>query len=387
MTELKDMLDGLAGDAQVYGAIERAERVGRRRRHRKRLVMGGGAALSVATVLIGVSLIPTAVPAPELGASPSVAPSPTPSPDHLIACTAKELPLPDGYPKKTYAGGGDPAGRYIVGRSYAKDGRPRLAIWDGIQPTMVAMEGSDQGFTDITTSGVAIGSSFIGTDGENQVSWIYRNGELKRLKGDNVSAVAINEKLVIAGRESLGHAIVWRTPTSDPERLTVPEGAMMSEARAIAETGEIIGSIDYRGHREGKPATDGVVWHTDGTIEVLPIPAGFDPERVWPNDIRGEWIGGRMIERSGRLVNLLWNRRTGEVTAHIDRTATEVVNPLGWTAGFGKDLKLADGTVVDLPRPGGGAGGGDIRVISDDGKTVGGTLLGDETIAVRWTCG
>ncbi len=41
MTDLKDLLDGLAGDAQVYGAIERAQRDGRRRRHRKRLAMGG----------------------------------------------------------------------------------------------------------------------------------------------------------------------------------------------------------------------------------------------------------------------------------------------------------------------------------------------------------
>ncbi len=120
----------------------------------------------MATVVIGVSLIPAAVPAPDRGASPSVAP--TPSPGHVIACTAKELPLPDGYPKQTYAGSGDPTGRYIVGRSYAKDGRPRLAIWDGTQPTMVAMQGSDQGFNDITTSGVAVGSSFVGSDGKTR---------------------------------------------------------------------------------------------------------------------------------------------------------------------------------------------------------------------------
>ncbi len=189
------------------------------------------------------------------------------------------------------------------------------------------------------------------------------------------------------GRESLGHAIVWRTPTSDPEKLPVPKDAMMSEARGIAENGDIIGSIDYRGRGEGEASTDGVIWHPDGTIEVLPVPAGYQPERVWPNESRGDWIGGRMIERSGRLVNLLWNRRTGEVTAHVDRTFTETVNALGWTAGLGRDLKLADGTVVELPRPGGGAGGADVRLISDNGETVGGTLLGDVTIAVRWTCG
>lgn len=383
MTELKDMLAGLAEDAQVYGAIERAERAGQRRRHRKRLARGGTAALSVATVLIGVSLVPSAVPAPELGASPSVAASP----GRVIACTAKELPLPDGYPNQTYAGGGDPTGRYIVGRSYAKDGRPRLVIWDGMQPTMVAMQGSDQDFDDITTSGVAIGSSFIGHTEENDVSWIYQNGELKRLKGDNVQAIAINEKLTIAGRESLGHAIVWRTPTSNPEKLPVPQDATMSEARAIAENGDIIGSIDYPNRGPGKAMTDGVIWHPDGTTEVLPIPAGYQPQRVWPSEFRGDWIGGRMLEHSGRLVNLLWNRRTGEVTAIFDPTATETVNALGWTAGFGRDMKLPDGTTVALPKPDGSDGDADIRLISDDGKTVGGTLLGEVSHAVRWTCG
>ncbi|HEX6686637.1 MAG TPA: hypothetical protein VF062_27945, partial [Candidatus Limnocylindrales bacterium] len=114
--------------------------------------------------------------------------------------------------------------------------------------------------------------------------------------------------------------------------------------------------------------------------------------------IRGDWILGRLKGASGQLVNVRWNLRTGVVTTDPELPTTGTGNALGWTVGLG-DLVMRLPSGASVPLPGlDRQKEGDVRVLSDDGKTVAGTLLdrdaiadgtgaGADNIAVRWTCG
>ncbi|GIH09701.1 hypothetical protein Rhe02_77680 [Rhizocola hellebori] len=394
MTELRNLLHELSDQAMVYDVAQRAKDGGRRRRRRGRMMAGGGAALSIASVVIGLSVWHDAPPRPIPAYPASVSATPTKPAGPTVSCVAGELPQPPGYPRKAFVTGADPSGRFILGRAYPQGAGKRLLLWDGDTVNTVAMSGDDATLEDITTSGVAIGTSYLG---DNPVSWTYRNGKTTRLAGDNATARALNESLIIVGVVG-DWPVVWRNPSAQPEKLALPPGEWARGwAVAISDDGYIVGSVVAK-VASGEGDTVGLLWRPDGTVERLAPPAGYsDTGGVGPTAIRGDWIIGRFMT-SGRLVNVRWNRSTGGSVVFPAPVAW-TVNALGSTGGVGEPaLRLVSGEVIALPSnidgyQGVNRGGifqpdGVIAAISDDGHQVVGTLH-DETfagLAVRWSC-
>jgi hypothetical protein len=371
MSELKDLLNELSEQARTYDVTQRAKAGGVRRRRRKRLMAGGGAMLSVMSVLIGLSFVPRSA-GPVTAATPSATPS--------ARCEAGELPRPAGYQRKSFVTGADPSGRFVLGRVYPEGQGARPVIWDNGAIQTVAMAGEDTTLEDITTSGVAIGTSFLG---DNPVSWVYRGGKTTRLAGDNANAMALNENLMIVGTVGDRPAI-WRSPSAQPEPLSLPPGEWArGGARGISDEGYIVGfAVAKVDGKEGDVL--GLLWGPDGTFERLVAPGGYP---VGPTEIRGDWILGRFTEPGGRLMNVRWERGSRDALVFPEPVAW-TVNAMGWAAGSGAPaLTLPSGDALTLPTAG-FSPDGVIESISDDGHQVVGTLYdaARNGVAVRWIC-
>src|SRR5207247_5988841 len=61
----------------------------------------------------------------------------------------------------------------IFGRSYP-NGKPTTVIWVDQRPQQVPMSGADPDLYDITSTGVAVGSSFVGN---KTAAWVYTGGK------------------------------------------------------------------------------------------------------------------------------------------------------------------------------------------------------------------
>lgn len=403
MSDLRELLTDIGDRARVYDVTERALVLGRRRRHLRRFAGTGGAAVVVvAAVLAAMNLPvrPAPVPlTPTPDPSPSVSPSPVaPGPAPVTECVAQRLPMPKGYPAKSVVTAGDPTGRFLAGRAYPYDGRDRLLIWDNGQVKVVRHQGSDPDFVDISPSGVAVANSFIG---DNQVTWIYRDGRLSRLKGNNAWSMAVNDSGAVVGYYR-NKAAVWRTPSSAPEQLRFPAG-LSGVGNDIGSDGTVVGHSVVPGVGKNRA----VAWAPDGTMRYLPVPAdigGAPVSMSQARSISGDWAAGYVVAgdlRSGGKAYLVrWNLATGE--SHVSRTefpAGDMITASGVGLSPG-DVTGPEGRVVFeggsalLPDVAGALdepGSANYRSISDDGRTIGGyqQIEGDGVlvVAVVWRCG
>lgn len=381
-------------------AIDVARAIAAGRRRRFQIGLAGSAAAVVAVgLVVGASALVVQdtrrTPAPLAGApartgsSGSGAPSAAPAPN---ACTVARLPMPAGQGTTSVAGGGDPSGRYVLGRSYptGNDNHP-LIIWDNGQPRTIAMSGTDQNFTDINSAGEAVGTSF-GSTGE--MSWAYQDGRLTRLAGSNAEALGINEQGVIVGSVDDKPAM-WRSASAQPTMLALPSAGGSGTATGIDEDGTIVGRVQGA---PGNPAL-GYEWRPDGTGKELPAPTanGRPLNGYYASAIRNGWVIGKgdMDSKSlGYLDLVRWNLRTGKIDVTKSQGLAVTVNAQGWIAGdMDKGIHaglLADGKQLALPNLDGAPEeiANVAYVISDDGATLAGQAVAPngEQEAVVWHC-
>jgi hypothetical protein len=375
------VLDGEPGPSTVD--VMRAVLEGERHHRRVRLAGSAGAAAAVLLVLASAWTVTRPDQRPE--PAPPASPAP-PSKPRAVTCAVQQLPTPAGQGPKAVVSGADPSGRYLVGRTYP-GGRPTPVIWTDRRPKQVPMTGSDPDLYDVTSTGVAVGSSFVG---EKLAAWIYAGGKVTRLAGSDAQALAINERQTVVGSVQ-DKPVLWRAPGDQPTKLALPGPQWTGMATGIDDDGTIVGSVSSR--KDGLRV--GALWRPDGTFEQLSVPNahGGPAEEYVAKTIRDGWVVGWAAFDRGRTRFIgapLWN--VGAGTRKDGDGFAESVNAQGWFVG-GRILMAGDEEVV-LPVPKGFEQQPEILAytISDDGTTIAGqamTMNGgvtDQPVPVIWTC-
>ncbi|MEV0808928.1 hypothetical protein [Micromonospora sp. NPDC050200] len=383
----------------------------RRRRNRRTLTASVAGVAAVAAVAV----VPLAVRAdrpveqgqPMAGASASASlPPPSAGP---TTCTAELLPIPGGI-RKSAVTGGDPTGRYLLGRSYPSSGFSYpVIIWDDGQAREVRLPGSDQQLVDVNPSGVAVGVAVVG---DRPQPYVVRSGKATRLPGATAGeATAISDDGRIVGARQDGDRrlpVLWSDSDKPAVDLPLPGPKWQGTAIGVDSDGTVVGKI--QNGPQGAPRA--VVWRSGEKPELLPLPSvtGGTATEFAPKSFQGGWITGMAYRRGG-------DRSIHAVRYHLDRGEYAPLpaklypsagNGRGWmvgllqvhppTAGQQRDDidsgLLTDDGLVRLPDLDGRTGryGADAVSISDDGQVIGGhldTKPGRQTIdmrAVRWRC-
>ncbi|GIH18489.1 hypothetical protein [Rugosimonospora africana] len=392
-----------------------AMRMGRSRLRRRRTAqLSAGAVVAVAVVVATPATVqlvrepahPAVAPTTTLGLAATSSPSPSPSPSPAagptsLACVESRLPVPQPN-QEALVIGADPTGHYLVGRVYKSGHSSQVIIWHDGQFKTLTMSGSDPELRDITPNGVAVGTSF--PSGLNSTGWIYQNGRLSKLKGPYGSqAVAIADNLTIGGTESkdgLEYPIVWHSPASTAVRLPLPGPNWLGSVDDVDSDGTIVGTVRPSVTSD---ANQGIVWHPDGSYQLLPLPTGVvaGANGMEVHSIRDGAIvaAGTVSDSSSKTMTpVLYRLSTGEFTALPGADLfIEAGNAQGWVAGSGSYDMPAVYTpttgIVRLPTlvphgtstpPLGIVAG----TISDDGLTIGGQDVDAHDVihAVRWSC-
>ncbi|SCG73609.1 hypothetical protein [Micromonospora humi] len=380
--------------------LGRAIREARRRRRNRRVGTAGAAALGV----LAFAALPVALhQRPDAGApepavvsgAPTPAPtSPSPRPP---VCTAEFLSAPTG---RSLVTGGDPSGRWLVGRLYPGGLSYPVVLWHDGKPQKIKLPGSDQRMLDVNRHGLAVGETFVA---DRSQAWAVRAGRASRLSGSGVAgATAVNDAGRIVGFRQVGERqlpVVWENLRSEAVDLPLPGPRWEGTAVAVGEDGTVVGKVSDGPSGDMRAA----VWRTGASRpELLPLPSVPDGTafQFAPGSMAGDWVIGTAYReldpgrvRSGwQLYPTRINVRTGESVALAEPFHAEVGNDRGWLAGeSGRQVAVlhTGAGLLMLPRPGGGgAAVGAVASMSDDGQVLGGQvdLDGGGFRAVRWTC-
>ncbi|BCJ44114.1 hypothetical protein GCM10010168_09270 [Actinoplanes ianthinogenes] len=304
--------------------------------------------------------------------SAPAAPAPT-------SCTVQQLAAPRNAPKALISGA-DPEGTYFVGRSYPQAGGYQAVIWHDGAGTEVPLPGDEEeSLTDVTTTGTAVGWSYLH---HKKTPFVYDDGRVSQLRGvTDGSAEAINDSGAIVGNDG-DHPVFWSSATATARRLPMPAGAQAAMAVDIDEDGTIVGTIDNK---------TPYVWLPDGSHHALRTPdLGGKPAEGRVFHISGGWVIGVVNEAGGgqasgkarakgEIETARWNVGTGEVQV-IDGLdgMPDAVNAQGWLTGIDRHTGAvlhADTSTIELPglAPQGAGTLADIaNTVSADGKTIGG---------------
>ncbi|MER7335098.1 MULTISPECIES: hypothetical protein [unclassified Micromonospora] len=394
----------------VPGAIREA----RRRRRNRRAAVAGAAALGVLAAAALPGILhgrDRAAPAPAV--SPSLpSPKPRPTGPWEGVCTAELLPVPDDALGSVVTGG-DPDGRWLVGRQIPRNLRNyRLLIWHEGRVRAVELPGEEQELQDVNRSGLAVGSARP-TRGLPEALAV-RDGQPVRLPGiGSGAATAVNDAGRIVGWrdvESVGpwpatRPVVWDSYDSQAVDLPLPGPAWYGSAVDIDEDGTVLADMaDMAGAVDPGRPRRAVVWRPGATRpEVLPLPRvpGGDTVQFTPLSLAGGWVTGMAWreKQPGEPRNALQeypvriDLRTGQAELLPATVWAGTGNARGWQAGTSSGNNLTavvtDTKMVKLPGLDGttASGSGWVRSLSDDGRVVAGQLYLDNTgRAVRWTC-
>jgi hypothetical protein len=322
-------------------------------------------------------------------------------------CRIDRLPVPDGHPRSVVTGG-DPTGRFLVGRAYGSTGyvdKHPLLIWDNGVPTRVDMPGDDESFSDVTSTGVAVGSGFTGRD--TQSAFVYRDGRLTGLRAPagSVQARAVAENGTIVGNLGGGSVdyrpLVWRGPDAAAQLLPLPAGFPAGETVDVDDDGTILAKVSVAGSRGPDGGDHGYVWGPDGTGRLLPMPEvdGKPAQTFWPISIHDGIVFGRAVKAVGgggiSFDSFLFNLRTGTYTP-LTHASGLVGNGAGWIVGqeSAGPFVAAPGGRATLPTLVPPSTDPEVHLmnlavyISADGTVLGGQAVDDKGLiqAVRWRC-
>ncbi len=292
-------------------------------------------------------------------------------------CVGHALGLVNGV-KETLAHGMDPTGRYSVGRNYPPEDYATPMLWDRNRATPLNLGGIDDVMHAVNAHGVAVGSGY-GTGG-----WVYLDGKLHQVIGGE--PVAINEKGQMVGGLNL-----WPSPLAAPARLPLPAGAENGGASDIDDDGTIVGSVG---------AADNYVpyvWAKDGTGYPLTVPVyqGAPLQYLRPTAVRNGWVVGYGYPSGMAPVAVRWDLATGVVEVFPEMEDAHDVNVMGWFVGKGSSghALMSNGKQFkQLPDvfPFAGEFAWNVGYgISDNGRTMAGTVVEDQTWmnrAVKWNC-
>ncbi|GIJ60429.1 hypothetical protein [Virgisporangium aurantiacum] len=408
---LATVLRTVSDDVRTRPTLVADVRRGALRRRRRNRILGGAA------VAVGAALVASAVAAgglrsvagPETGPENNVgtggpSPSASTAPPVPVNCRVEKLPVPAGHPRSRVTGG-DPGGRFLVGRAYASTGytdRHPLLVWDGDRMTTVDMPGSDESFDDVNGSGVAVGFSF-GT-GDRTTAYVYRDGRLAVLRppagdvGAGVAATAVGEDGTIAG--SIGDVgryqpVVWRDAGAPAQPLPLPDGHLSGRVNDVDTDGTVLGTVSGPGSPGHEPGDRGYVWTPDGTGRLLPLPQidGRPAQSLWVSTIHRGIVFGRAVTRDDKMMRsypLLFDLRTERFTM-LDHAFGLVGNSLGWMVQEGDRMAVAaPAGRAELPplTPSAARAGEGVAAMSADGLVIGGHSndANGEAQAVRWRC-
>ncbi|GAA1640252.1 hypothetical protein [Catellatospora bangladeshensis] len=407
MTDLRELLDGLADEAPRYDVVTAVHE--RRHRHvrNRRLARSGAGVLATAVAVTAGLQLPGWFEDP-LSPFPSV----------WDGCRADRLPVPGGYDAGSTVTAGDPTGRYLAGRVQRTDGTTTALIWDAMRdgelPRPVGVDGEQARITDVNQAGVAVAVSVVNAE---TVSWIVRDGIPVRLPGSGVEALAVSATGAVAGVAGVsGQAdkqpIVWRDTAAEPAVLALPDTATGGTVTDIAEDGAVVGTI------RDENGTHPYLWHPDGTGEQLKLPDDIvgSVQDVRMGAVYGEWVTGAVRDDRGfdTVTLVRWNRVTGQKWWWLNGIMPDVFGdtlgagtgsllPVGLARNSehapgsdlyvaavyvrGRNLPIADGAVQPPDAP-----DADFATISRDGAVIGGTqrfpAAGGGTVpgAVWWRC-
>ncbi|MEV4630458.1 hypothetical protein AB0J90_29760 [Micromonospora sp. NPDC049523] len=408
--------------------LDRAIIEGGRRRRTRRALGGGGAVVLVAVMVATVPVALTALrPEPsaprkqaaEPAASTPAATRPAPSVAPPTGCSVKRLPLPDKEPMSLVTGA-DPSGRFIAGRTYPEKQRAGypILIWDNGVPHRVVLPGADQALDDINSSGVAVGSGWLG-DGPH--AYVYRDGKVSPLpaKG-SAQARGINDAGQIVGVR--GEAVVgsqpilWPNASAQPVDLPLPGAGWVGQVAGIDEDGTVAGVVWEIPRNPGSPASQdpgtpknprsgmsrasGYLWLPDGSVRELPKPTvqGQPADEFRPRSIRNGWIIGTAVRYDENGDQAMTAARYYLPTNEFVDFPTGAFGPdygngQGWANGSLPDGRLAlvtDTTTVELPliEPHKPMHGDRALTMSDDGRIVVGQSEDSDNViqAVVWNC-
>lgn len=287
----------------LAGAVREA-----RRRRRSRRTMSVSAAGLAVVAAVAVPLLPGGGPpadrppavwpaAPSAAGDPS--PTPVPVPPDPSTCAVEPLKVPGGHARSLVTGG-DPTGRFLAGRSYPADGRGNpVIIWDGDRPREYQLPGADQRMVDVSPTGVAVGSTYVGDRPE---PWTIRDGRPARLPGVRTGqATAVSDDGRIVGARLVDDRqtpVLWSSPDAPAVDLPMPDRGWMGIAVGVDSAGTVVGKLQD-GKRGGFRA---VVWRTGGGPDLLPLPEpellplpeveGGTATEFAPLTYQGGWITG-----------------------------------------------------------------------------------------------
>lgn len=380
---------------------------GRRRvRHRRLATIGGAGALTVAALVAGPLILSGgggSGPAPDPAAPPPLA-GPTTAVERSAAappapttCTAQRLPVPAGATESTVLGG-DPTGRYLVGRAQSAT-RSWALLWDRGVLTVLDPPTRDVDSIVVNAAGVVAGGGLRDFAGGNELmAWVYEGGSYRRLEpppraaapyadvvGINARGDVLGNRSMVGGKEATA-PVVWAAGSATPTALS---GA--GHATGIDDDGSVVG---IGGNEPGDAR--GLLWDAAGGVpRGLAAPSGHGPETAAVAIRDGKVLG--WYGAGAEVTYAVWD--DGEATAVTGLVWADGINAQGWVAGF---VRAGDGTetaaiavgdaILRLPAVAGAVAsteGPSATEISDDGRSLGGILMtgADQApVAVRWTC-
>ncbi|SCL66360.1 hypothetical protein GA0070606_4308 [Micromonospora citrea] len=353
-----DVDPGRPTRVDLAGAVREA-----RRRRRSRRTMSASAAGLAVVAAAAVPLLPGGGPQADRPvtvwpAAPSAAGRPSPVAAGPTACVVEHLTVPSGHARSMVTGG-DPTGRFLVGRSYPVDDRGALVIiWDGGQAREYRLPGAEQRLVDVSPTGLAVGSTYV--DNRPQ-PWIVRDGRPAPLSGVREGeATAVSEDGRVVGARLVDDRqlpVLWPSPDTPPVELPLPGSGWAGTAVGVDSDGTVVGKLQDGPHGGFRA----VVWRAGGGPEVLPLPEveGGTATEFVPHTFQGGWITGTAIRAvsgarydqparyhlpTGRYESLPW-----PTTPSLRPTPSDGGAAPG---GVAPPPLAGNGPVADVPPPG-----------------------------------
>jgi hypothetical protein len=368
--------------------VQRAMADGRRGLRTRRLAGVGAVAAVTALVVAGVpvalaavraplnppvaaaTVTPSATPTPTPSPSPESFPVPTaspePAPEPPTSCELELPPLPADA-SQSWAFGTDPTGRIVFGKYHQPAGPDLTSItpvlWIDGEAVPLDGAGEDPNIAAVNSSGVAVGSGFVGeTEAEiRRVAWIYQDGEVTELAGDDAEPFAITDDGMVVGTVSDRTVpVVWPSPDAPAEQLPTPELTDNWIISEVKPDGTIVGF-------NNDDLENSFVWWPDGSVQAIPM-----------SKVDGEWFGFRAYALNGHVVvGEAWYDGWFQSAAAYD-LATGEYRFLSQDAPL--DLGLHNEYGPNRPTS-----------VTDDGRTITGVVEAAEaeglSRAAVWRCG
>ncbi|WP_446217333.1 hypothetical protein [Micromonospora sp. IBHARD004] len=404
------------------GAVLRSVRRADRRRRRLTVALAAVAVLAVgggSVVVLGrdgrghglapVTGRPSAKPT-ETRPAPTVVPVTVTMSGTAASCTFEQYPVPQEawFPRVVAA---DASGRILIGTAGVSNKavdrlRSYLVRWVRGEPSLHELP-KRVPFTPIAVnaSGLVVGWGDA-DDNKPGVPRLYQDGQLSDLRlppgYDGGRALAVNDRgdvLGVAYRATGGAPVVWSAGSDQPPRVFGAPGSY--NVLGWTRDGTIVGIETVQ---RGGAKTDRKVrlWRTDGSIVVMPAPAGWAPGGLSGDQspLRGDWVAGIIpgTGRSEKSPPAMWNIRTGtlfvyhglDTRNHFSVVAGPDGRLLVGVPGGGWRLVERDGAARPVPLPAGSNPEyGPQPVLIDDAGSILGAVRAEppgENRPTVWRC-